>query len=184
MQGQHGDGFSSLRECSQHYFLSTVLMAIPFRVPLGAVAFLAACIGMPWDFPYQGQPNHQPINPGKLFSKEVLGSVDVLGTLLVLLAALSLTAGFEEAGSQFPWKVPLCYYFIDYVRPVMHRFDRLGAVCYTCKRHHGACVAMAVSHKPQNDWTATVSESAPVPPPVPYISTTGLSEADRWQSLL
>lgn len=106
MQGQHGDGFSSLRECSQHYFLSTVLIAIPFRVPLGAVAFLAACIGMPWDFPYQGQPNHQPINPGKLFSKEVLGSVDVLGTLLVLLAALSLTAGFEEAGSQFPWKSP------------------------------------------------------------------------------
>lgn len=61
---------------------------------------------MPWDFPYQGQPNHQPTSTRKFFSKAVLKRVDVLGTILVLLATLSLTAGFEEAGSQFPWKSP------------------------------------------------------------------------------
>ncbi|KAI1244498.1 hypothetical protein MGN70_014370, partial [Eutypa lata] len=39
-----------------------------------------------------------------LVAKSTLERVDIPGTLLILFAALSLTAAFEEAGSLFPWR--------------------------------------------------------------------------------
>jgi Na+/melibiose symporter-like transporter len=39
-----------------------------------------------------------------MFGKESYNRVDFLGAMLLLLATLSLTAGFEEAGARFPWK--------------------------------------------------------------------------------
>lgn len=33
-----------------------------------------------------------------------LARVDISGTILLLFAVLSLTAGFEEADSEYPWK--------------------------------------------------------------------------------
>jgi Na+/melibiose symporter-like transporter len=37
-------------------------------------------------------------------AKETRGKLDIIGAILLLFATLSLTAGFEEADSQFPWK--------------------------------------------------------------------------------
>jgi hypothetical protein len=37
-------------------------------------------------------------------TKDVLGRIDFLGGLVLLLAALTLTAGFHEADSEFPWR--------------------------------------------------------------------------------
>ena len=34
----------------------------------------------------------------------MFGRIDFLGGLLLLLATLTLTAGFQEAGSQYPWR--------------------------------------------------------------------------------
>jgi hypothetical protein len=73
-------------------------------VPPGALALLATIFGMPRDFPFQGKPNRQPNTLKNIFSQRLLSRVDILGTVLVLLATLALTAGFEEAGSQFEWR--------------------------------------------------------------------------------
>jgi hypothetical protein len=39
-----------------------------------------------------------------MLPKEAFQRVDFIGATLLLLATVSLTAGFEEAGSQFAWK--------------------------------------------------------------------------------
>jgi hypothetical protein len=56
---------------------------------------------MPQNFPYHGQPNDR--TKRNTFGKETFQRVDWVGATLLLLATLSLTAGFEEAGSQFRW---------------------------------------------------------------------------------
>ncbi len=51
---------------------------------------------MPRRFGFRGQ--------SPAISKSPLARLDVLGAILLLFAVVLLTAGFEEAGSDFPWK--------------------------------------------------------------------------------
>ncbi|KAI1402311.1 major facilitator superfamily domain-containing protein [Hypoxylon fuscum] len=74
------------------------------NVPIGAFAFVLAIVGIPNGFPYQNQPSRQPPKFRDVISKTTLDRLDIPGAVLLVLATLSLTAGFEEAGSQFPWK--------------------------------------------------------------------------------
>lgn len=67
-------------------------------VPIGTIAFVMAFVSIPWRFPYQDSTATQ--KRGKV----TLGRVDIPGTVLLILATLGMTAGFEEAGSKFPWK--------------------------------------------------------------------------------
>ncbi|KAI1137180.1 putative multidrug resistance protein fnx1 [Hypoxylon sp. FL0543] len=74
------------------------------NVPISIPAFVIAFLAIPRDFPYQGQPNHQPKSVKEAFAKSTLDRVDIPGTILVLFATLALTSAFEEADQKFPWK--------------------------------------------------------------------------------
>lgn len=69
---------------------------------------MLAVVGMPNGFPLRQQNESE--KPGHehghlpLFSRATLDRVDIPGSLLLLLAVLSLTAGFEEAGALYPWR--------------------------------------------------------------------------------
>lgn len=39
-----------------------------------------------------------------MFAKQTRDKIDIVGAALLLLATLSLVAGFEEADARFPWK--------------------------------------------------------------------------------
>ncbi|KAI0100816.1 putative multidrug resistance protein fnx1 [Nemania sp. FL0031] len=74
------------------------------NVPVSILCLACVIAGMPKDFPWQGQvsylqPEHRPAG-----SRSTLGRLDVLGALLLVFAIVALAAGFEEAGSLFPWK--------------------------------------------------------------------------------
>ncbi|KAK5989755.1 putative MFS-type transporter [Cladobotryum mycophilum] len=68
-----------------------------FNVPIGVVGFVLALMGIPGGFPYHGQLGtaSQP--------SRSLARLDLLGCLLLLLATMSFTATFQEAGSKFAW---------------------------------------------------------------------------------
>ncbi|KAI0835189.1 MFS multidrug transporter-like protein [Hypoxylon sp. FL0890] len=72
-------------------------------VPFAAVCLAFIILGMPKDFPYQGRPNQLQHNFNYRTFKSTLGRLDIQGALLLLFAVVSLTAGFEEADSRFPW---------------------------------------------------------------------------------
>lgn len=57
---------------------------------------------MPNGFPYQHQPGRQHHNHSRA-PTTYFARLDLLGSTLLLLATLSLTAGFEEADSRFAW---------------------------------------------------------------------------------
>jgi len=59
---------------------------------------------MPKDFPLQGQVTHPQATHHPHRAQSTLRRLDVLGAVLLLLSIVTLTAGFEEAGSLFPWK--------------------------------------------------------------------------------
>lgn len=59
---------------------------------------------MPKDFGFNGPPGTHPDSIMKLLARSTLARVDLPGTILLLFAVVSLTAGFEEADSEFPWK--------------------------------------------------------------------------------
>ncbi|KAI1264505.1 putative efflux pump antibiotic resistance protein [Xylariaceae sp. FL1019] len=71
------------------------------NVPIGAFALLLAILGIPNGFPFHDQPHRQLKNT---LSRGNLARVDILGSSLLLLATLSLTAGFQEADLRFPWR--------------------------------------------------------------------------------
>ncbi|KAH9886888.1 putative multidrug resistance protein fnx1 [Xylariomycetidae sp. FL2044] len=75
--------------------------AFLLNVPIGALAFICAAIAIPSGFPYHA--DRIPTNV-RSTDKPAIKRLDIPGTILVLLAALSLTAGFTEAGSLFPWR--------------------------------------------------------------------------------
>lgn len=75
-----------------------------YSIPIALPALIIALYALPKDFPYHGQPNRQPKSLELLFSKQTFNRVDIPGTVLILLATLALTAGFEEADKQFPWR--------------------------------------------------------------------------------
>ncbi|KAI1121538.1 major facilitator superfamily domain-containing protein [Nemania abortiva] len=74
------------------------------NVPIALPALIIAIYALPKDFPYHGQPDRQPKSFKSLFSKLTLHRIDIPGTVLILFATLALTAGFEEADKQFPWR--------------------------------------------------------------------------------
>lgn len=73
-------------------------------LPCGAPALLFTLFAIPKGFPrHHLSPNHKP-SIKNLFTKEVRSQIDFPGGILLLLATLTVTAGFHEAGSAFPWK--------------------------------------------------------------------------------
>ncbi|KAI1113663.1 putative multidrug resistance protein fnx1 [Nemania sp. NC0429] len=66
------------------------------NVPVSIIALVLTVWGMPRRLGFRGQ--------SAAISKSPLARLDILGTLLLLFAVVLLTAGFEEAGSDFPWK--------------------------------------------------------------------------------
>ncbi|GAW20659.1 hypothetical protein ANO14919_101670 [Xylariales sp. No.14919] len=73
------------------------------NVPVATICLGLVIIGMPRGFPLQGQTGSQP---GEAKAKSTLARLDIPGAVLLLFAALSLTSGFEEADSLFPWDSP------------------------------------------------------------------------------
>ncbi|KAI0405746.1 putative multidrug resistance protein fnx1 [Xylaria palmicola] len=73
------------------------------NVPIASVALLLVLISMPRDFPYQGHLTNKPQRLRQIFARSTIERLDILGATLLLFAVLSLTAGFEEADSRFPW---------------------------------------------------------------------------------
>lgn len=76
------------------------LLNVPAYIP-GLVCLFFA---VPNGFPYHGQTESSEQAPTKLTTKEKAAKLDLLGAALLLVATLSLSAGFQQAGVQFPWK--------------------------------------------------------------------------------
>ncbi|KAF1951063.1 MFS multidrug transporter-like protein [Byssothecium circinans] len=74
------------------------------NVPAAAPAQALAIFALPSNFPYHGQADRPRRTFKSLITKQTTEKLDFLGATLLLLASLSLTAAFEEAGSHFPWK--------------------------------------------------------------------------------
>ncbi|KAI1817164.1 putative multidrug resistance protein fnx1 [Poronia punctata] len=69
------------------------------NVPVSVIALVLAMVGMPRGFGFRGRS----VDMKKAF-KSQLAQLDILGAVLLLFAVLSITAGFQEAGSAFPWR--------------------------------------------------------------------------------
>lgn len=76
------------------------------NVPAGTVAIIVLIISIPAHFPYHGQPSTEKRKIGKVFSRETMKRLDILGAALLLVAILLLVTALEEAGIRFPWKSP------------------------------------------------------------------------------
>ncbi|KAI9643296.1 hypothetical protein NHQ30_007913 [Ciborinia camelliae] len=104
------------------------------NVPIAALALLVALFAIPTRFPYHTEaelgikqrifgtnPNNTPLTVHVNSKKDYLRAnflpngmflagegtakkLDIIGTILVLLATITLAAGFQEADSRFPWK--------------------------------------------------------------------------------
>ncbi|KAK7963366.1 MFS general substrate transporter [Apiospora saccharicola] len=74
------------------------------NVPISSIALVLAVVGMPKDLGLGHVDNAPPSGNEQTALKSTLARVDILGSLLLLCAVLSLTAAFEEADSEFPWK--------------------------------------------------------------------------------
>ncbi|KAF2251689.1 putative multidrug resistance protein fnx1 [Trematosphaeria pertusa] len=74
------------------------------NIPAAAPALIFAIFALPKNFPHHGQLDRPRRTFKTLIAKETTQKVDLMGAGLLLLATLSMTAGFEEADSQFPWK--------------------------------------------------------------------------------
>jgi MFS family permease len=71
-----------------------------FNVPVGVVGLVLALAGIPNGFPhYREQPRpteaSQQVRP--------LERLDIPGSVLLLLATMSIVAAFQKAGSRFSW---------------------------------------------------------------------------------
>ncbi|KAH9908959.1 hypothetical protein F4778DRAFT_205683 [Xylariomycetidae sp. FL2044] len=127
-------------------------------VPPGVVAFRTPVIAMPWEFPYQGLPDHKPASSKMSFSEATLEKTDLFGTLLLLLAILSLTAGFEEAGSQYLSRSAYVFlHLFDCSRPTLDCASCVGTPCYTRRRSSRACLALEVGEKSCDCWVTPLS---------------------------
>ncbi|RDA90121.1 hypothetical protein CP533_2571 [Ophiocordyceps camponoti-saundersi (nom. inval.)] len=71
------------------------------NIPMSIIAAVLAQIGIPSGFPHHGQST----SPKALGSSKVkkVARLDILGSVLLILAALSFTSGFQEADSRFAW---------------------------------------------------------------------------------
>jgi Na+/melibiose symporter-like transporter len=75
-----------------------------FSIPCAAPALLLTLLAIPKGFPHHTSPTYIARNFKTLLNKETRNRLDFLGGSLLLLATLTLTAGFEEADSAFPWR--------------------------------------------------------------------------------
>ncbi|KAH9905927.1 putative multidrug resistance protein fnx1 [Xylariomycetidae sp. FL2044] len=74
------------------------------NVPIGLLACVIAFFALPKGFPYHGRPDPPSRKMKDMMSKKSLDRVDIPGNILILFATVALTAGFEEADGQFPWR--------------------------------------------------------------------------------
>ncbi|KAI1265007.1 putative multidrug resistance protein fnx1 [Xylariaceae sp. FL1019] len=74
------------------------------NVPFTVLALTCVMTSMPHDFPLQGQTSNLESGHGLQKAQSTFNRLDIFGASLLLFAILALTAGFEEAGSLFPWK--------------------------------------------------------------------------------
>ncbi|KAI0472610.1 putative efflux pump antibiotic resistance protein [Xylariaceae sp. FL0804] len=70
------------------------------NVPLGSITLALAFVGIPSGFPLQAQRHSNSTRPMKAAN---ISRLDIAGSALLLLATLSITAAFEQAGSSFAW---------------------------------------------------------------------------------
>ncbi|KAF2449395.1 MFS general substrate transporter [Karstenula rhodostoma CBS 690.94] len=90
------------------FALSTAIvveLVPPENVPAAVPALALAIFAIPKNFPNRGRADCPRTTWKEKFDKGSRAKVDVLGAALLLLATLSMTAGFEEADSRFPWKL-------------------------------------------------------------------------------
>ena len=73
-------------------------------IPGALSALIITTTAIPRNFPYHDQQNRPKRTFKTMVSKETRARVDFIGAGLLLLASLSLTAGFEEADAKFPWR--------------------------------------------------------------------------------
>ncbi|KAJ2998822.1 hypothetical protein NUW58_g206 [Xylaria curta] len=74
------------------------------NIPIAVPALLISFWFIPKEFPHQSQPGHKSKTMKELMAKSTLDRIDIPGTILILFATLALTAAFEEADKQFPWR--------------------------------------------------------------------------------
>ncbi|KAI0025052.1 major facilitator superfamily domain-containing protein [Xylariomycetidae sp. FL0641] len=74
------------------------------NVPVASLALVLVIISMPRAFPHQETSSKRPPELKHILSKSTLNRLDIQGAFMLLIAVLTLTAGFEEADSRFPWK--------------------------------------------------------------------------------
>ncbi|KAI0446145.1 putative multidrug resistance protein fnx1 [Xylaria telfairii] len=74
------------------------------NAPVSILCLASVLAGMPKDFPWQGHENHAHIGHRPTKARLIMHRLDIVGAVLLLFAIVSLAAGFEEAGSLFPWK--------------------------------------------------------------------------------
>ncbi|KAI1192552.1 major facilitator superfamily domain-containing protein [Nemania serpens] len=74
------------------------------NVPVATICLGLVLMGMPRNFPLKSRTSDPQGHPGEARSKSTLARLDIPGAVLLLFAVLSLTTGFEEAGSLFPWR--------------------------------------------------------------------------------
>jgi hypothetical protein len=67
-------------------------------------ALIFAITAIPRGFPYHKQAGREKRTFASTMSRRTWERIDMIGATLLLLATLSLTAGFEEADARFPWK--------------------------------------------------------------------------------
>lgn len=73
-------------------------------VPVATICLGLVLMGMPRNFPLHNQASDPQRQSGEAKTKSTLARLDIPGAVLLLFAVLSLTSGFEEAGSLFPWR--------------------------------------------------------------------------------
>ncbi|KAI1773206.1 putative efflux pump antibiotic resistance protein [Hypoxylon cercidicola] len=71
------------------------------NVPIGAFTFVLALIGIPNGFPIVDKALTNATTTVSF--KQCIARLDIMGSILLLLASLSLTAAFEQVGSRFYW---------------------------------------------------------------------------------
>lgn len=82
------------------------VLILATSVPPAIPALVFAIIAIPKGFPYHKHENRRRRNLNMLLNRNTLTRIDIIGSTLLLLATLSLTAGFEEADARFAWRSP------------------------------------------------------------------------------
>ncbi|PFH62221.1 hypothetical protein XA68_14500 [Ophiocordyceps unilateralis] len=71
------------------------------NIPMSLIAVVLAQVGIPSGFPHHGHPKAGVATSSSKVTK--LARLDIVGSVLLILAALSFTSGFQEADSRFAW---------------------------------------------------------------------------------